>query len=152
MFPFKCPHHVYISFTKTYCIPVTTLTAIINAVRILTIYLKPILPVYADKVQKFLNVESLSFGDLDAEVSRLVRLVGPLPDEELGTIKTKIAALPGQFQAALDDAVKILAPQAKTFNLPRRTITNQSDIDEYIKEIKAEVEILLKDSNSIILK
>ena len=42
----------------------TTLTAIINAVRILTIYLKPILPIYASKIERFLGVGSLSFADL----------------------------------------------------------------------------------------
>ncbi|MCK4914168.1 MAG: methionine--tRNA ligase [Planctomycetes bacterium] len=41
------------------------LTAIINAVRILTIYLKPILPKYAEKVEKILNVESLQFADVE---------------------------------------------------------------------------------------
>ncbi|MCK5472557.1 MAG: methionine--tRNA ligase subunit beta, partial [Planctomycetes bacterium] len=43
----------------------TVLTAIINAVRILTIYLKPILPKYAEKVEKILNVESLQFADVE---------------------------------------------------------------------------------------
>ena len=42
----------------------TTLTAVINAVRILTIYLKPILPKYAEKVEKFLNVDSSATGKL----------------------------------------------------------------------------------------
>ena len=41
------------------------LTAIINAVRILTIYLKPILPKYAEKVEKILNVENLKFADAE---------------------------------------------------------------------------------------
>jgi len=43
----------------------TTLTAVINAVRILAIYLKPILPKYADKVQRFLNVDTLCLAELD---------------------------------------------------------------------------------------
>ena len=43
----------------------TVLTAIINAVRILTIYLKPILPKYAEKVEKILNVENLKFADAE---------------------------------------------------------------------------------------
>jgi methionyl-tRNA synthetase len=42
-----------------------TLTAVINAVRILTIYLKPILPKYAEKVEKFLNVGKLQLADVD---------------------------------------------------------------------------------------
>jgi methionyl-tRNA synthetase len=43
----------------------TTLTAVINAVKILTIYLKPILPRYARKVERFLNVEQLEFADVE---------------------------------------------------------------------------------------
>ncbi len=66
--------------------------------------------------------------------------------------ETKIAALPGQFQAALEDAIKLMAPQAITYDLPRKTISNQADVDAYITEIKAELEKLLKESGSIILK
>jgi len=65
---------------------------------------------------------------------------------------TKIAALSGQFQSALEDAIALSAPQAKTFNLPRRTINSQADIEAYITELKLELENLLKDSSSIILK
>jgi hypothetical protein len=43
----------------------TTLTAVLNAVRILTIYLKPILPKYAEKIEKLLNVQPLSLAHLD---------------------------------------------------------------------------------------
>ncbi len=42
-----------------------TLTAVINAVKILTIYLKPVLPKYAEKVERFLNLNELSFADVD---------------------------------------------------------------------------------------
>jgi methionyl-tRNA synthetase len=43
----------------------TTLTAIINAVRILAIYLKPVLPKYAEKIEKCLNVNKLTFADTE---------------------------------------------------------------------------------------
>jgi methionyl-tRNA synthetase len=43
----------------------TTLTAVINAVRILTIYLKPVLPRYAERIERFLKVEALSFADVE---------------------------------------------------------------------------------------
>ncbi len=46
----------------------TTLTATINAVRILTTYLKPILPKYAEKVEKFLNVDELLFADVETQL------------------------------------------------------------------------------------
>ncbi|TFG49458.1 MAG: methionine--tRNA ligase [Candidatus Brocadiia bacterium] len=43
----------------------TTLAAILNAVRVLTIYLKPILPKFAEKTERFLNIPPLSFADVE---------------------------------------------------------------------------------------
>ncbi len=43
----------------------TTLTAVINAVKILSVYLKPVLPVFAERIEKILNVKPLSFADVD---------------------------------------------------------------------------------------
>jgi hypothetical protein len=65
---------------------------------------------------------------------------------------TKISALSGQFESALDDAIVLSAPKATTFSLPKRTISNQADVDTYIAELKSELEELLKNSSSIILK
>jgi len=79
-------------------------------------------------------------------------LLYQLQKASLYTWDTKIAALPGQFQSALDDAIQLSAPQAKSFSLPRRTITSQAEIESYIAELKTELENLLKDSSSIILK
>jgi len=42
-----------------------TLTATINAVMILTVYLKPILPKFAEKIEKFLNVQPLTIDDVE---------------------------------------------------------------------------------------
>ncbi len=58
----------------------TTLTAVINAVRILTIYLKPILPKYAERIEKFLNIDKLNFADIDTvlenhKINKFERLV-----------------------------------------------------------------------------
>jgi methionyl-tRNA synthetase len=43
----------------------TTLTTVINAVRILTVYLQPILPAFADKIREFLNVDKLWLNDIE---------------------------------------------------------------------------------------
>ncbi len=80
-------------------------------------------------------------------------LLNQLQKASLYQWDTKIAALPGQFQSALDDAILLAAPQAKSYTLPRRTISNQADIENYIAELKTELEELLKNnSSSIILK
>ncbi|MEJ7828171.1 MAG: hypothetical protein WKF91_08250 [Segetibacter sp.] len=75
-----------------------------------------------------------------------------LQKASLYTWDTKIAALPGQFQSALEEAIQLAAPKAKTYSLPRTTIKTNDDIDTYLKELKIELEALLKESNSIILK
>ena len=41
------------------------LTAIVNAVKVLAIYLKPVLPIFAEKIEKILNVAPQSFADID---------------------------------------------------------------------------------------
>lgn len=79
-------------------------------------------------------------------------LLNQLKKSSLYNWDTKIAALSGQFQSALDESVLLSEPKAKTYSLPRKTISSQSEIEEYITELKAELENLLKDSNSIILK
>lgn len=66
--------------------------------------------------------------------------------------KTRIAALPGQFQTAVEEAVKLMAPQAVSFSLPRGTISNAADIAAYIEKVRKELEDLLQQTSSIILK
>jgi hypothetical protein len=79
-------------------------------------------------------------------------LLNQLYKASLYTWNTKIAALPGQFQSALEEAILLSAPQAKTYSLPRKTINSQADIDNYVTALKTELETLLKESSSIILK
>ncbi len=69
----------------------TTLTAVINAVRILTIYLKPILPKYAEKVEKFLNIGKLSFADVETvlanhKINEFERLVERIDKEQVNAM------------------------------------------------------------------
>lgn len=79
-------------------------------------------------------------------------LLNELQKASLYTWITKIAALPNQFQSALEEAILLLTPKARTYSLPRKTIKNQAEIESYIAELKTELETLLKESKSIILK
>lgn len=79
-------------------------------------------------------------------------LLNQLQKASLDGWQTKIAALPGQFQAAVDEAVQLLAPQAKAFYLPKRTLKNQADIDAYLADLKTKLEAALQDASSVILK
>jgi methionyl-tRNA synthetase len=69
----------------------TTLTTVINAVRILTIYLKPILPKYAEKVEKFLNVDKLYFADIETmlanrKINDFERLVERIDEKQVNAM------------------------------------------------------------------
>jgi len=66
----------------------TTLTAVINAVKILTIYLKPILPEYARKVERLLNLTDLKLSDLDAtleehSINKFERLIERVEEKKV---------------------------------------------------------------------
>jgi len=69
----------------------TTLTAVLNAVRILTIYLKPILPRYTEKIEKFLNVNELNFADVQTvlenhKINEFERLVERIDKSEVNAM------------------------------------------------------------------
>ena len=66
----------------------TTLTVTLNAVKVLTIYLKPILPRFAQKVEKFLNVEELRFADVETtlenrQIGEFERLLERIDEEHV---------------------------------------------------------------------
>ena len=101
----------------------TTLTAAINAVRILTIYLKPILPKFAEKVQKFLNVETLTFADVEKplvnhKINKFVRLFERIDEKKVNAMMeeskeakavqpTTVPAEPISPECTIDDFAKI---------------------------------------------
>jgi len=113
----------------------TILTAVINAVRILTIYLKPILPKYAEKIEKFLNVDKLKFADVETvlqnhKINQFERLVERVDKSEVSAMmeESKEAPSPEPAVAAPAEPVK-----------PECTIEDFEKIDLRIaKVIKAE--------------
>jgi methionyl-tRNA synthetase len=93
----------------------TTLTAVINAVRILTIYLKPILPKFAEKVEKFLNVGKLKFADVETRLENhkinvferlFERIDGKQVDAMMEESKQTQSPKPAPVQAPSSEAFK----------------------------------------------
>jgi methionyl-tRNA synthetase len=100
----------------------TTLTAIINAVKILTIYLKPILPEYAKKVQEFLNVGEQKFADVDTvlenhKIKDYPRLVERVDEEKV--------------KAMIEESKETKSPQPTA--APAEPIKPQCSIDDFAK-------------------
>ena len=82
------------------------LTAITNAVRTLTLYLKPVLPAFAAKIEKFLNVAPLTFADVatvieDHKIAPFERLIERIEQEKVNAmIEESKLAQPQDLQPA----------------------------------------------------
>jgi methionyl-tRNA synthetase len=68
-----------------------TLTAAVNAVKIITTYLKPILPDFAGRIEKILNTESLMFDNIDnllenCKVNKFQRLIERIDEEKVNAM------------------------------------------------------------------
>jgi methionyl-tRNA synthetase len=101
----------------------TTLTAIVNAVKILTIYLKPILPDYAKKVQEFLNVGELKFADVETvlenhKINNYQRLVERIDEE--------------QVNAMIEESKTSQSPEPQTTS-PTEPVKPECTIDDFAK-------------------
>ncbi len=99
-----------------------TLTAAINAVRILTIYLKPILPRFAEKVQKFLNVKAMTFADVEkplvnCKINKFERLFERIDEK--------------QVNAMMEESKETKAVQPTT--VPAEPIAPECTIDDFAK-------------------
>jgi len=113
----------------------TTLTAVINAVRILTIYLKPILPIFAEKVERFLNVDKVSFADVGTvlenhKINIFERLFERVDEEKVNAMMEEsketqsppapaVAAEPIKPECTIEDFGKIDLRIAKVLSAER---------------------------------
>ncbi|MBN1362549.1 MAG: methionine--tRNA ligase [Sedimentisphaerales bacterium] len=112
-----------------------TLTAVLNAVKVLAIYLKPILPAFAGKVERFLNVGALGFADVeqtleDHEISSFERLFERIDEEQ---VKTMIEESK-ETQAAKPAAAEPAAKAAASFK-PEVTIDDFAKLDLRIAKV-----------------
>ena len=79
-------------------------------------------------------------------------LLNHLQKVSLDTWQTRIAALSGQFQAALEEAITLSAPKAEIYSLPRRTLNSEAEVIAYVEEVKSELNEIIKKAGSVILK
>ncbi|MCK4345284.1 MAG: BREX system P-loop protein BrxC [Bacteroidales bacterium] len=62
----------------------------------------------------------------------------------------KVSALLNKFQNAIDEAIKLCAPKAEPYNLPRRTIKNETELEAYLDELRKEIKSLLNNGDVIL--
>jgi methionyl-tRNA synthetase len=118
----------------------TTLTAVINSVRIFTIYLKPILPGYAQEIEKFLNVDKLKFADVETllqnhKINEFQRLVERIDKEQVNAMIEESKESQSPKAPAPEEEEAVVTEPFK----PECTIEDFGKIDLRIaKVIKAE--------------
>ena len=107
----------------------TVLTAILNATKVLTVYLKPVLPEFAQKIEQFLAVDALTFADVEGtlenrKINEFVRLIervemekveamieeskqqAPVQETEAAEPQTTLAE-PLESECAFEDFMKV---------------------------------------------
>ncbi|RRR70353.1 MAG: BREX system P-loop protein BrxC [Candidatus Viridilinea halotolerans] len=60
-------------------------------------------------------------------------------------------AFPGRVAAAREEAARLLAPQAVTVRLVRRTLAGQHEIEQYLQELRTQLEAAAADGRSVIV-
>ncbi|MFI4912037.1 MAG: methionine--tRNA ligase [Sedimentisphaeraceae bacterium JB056] len=103
-----------------------TLSAILNAVKLLTIYIKPVLPVMAEKIEGILGTGCLSFADTDSDIAEghivndFERLIERVEME-------KIEAMIEEEKAA---AAPVAEEETYTLDEP---LAEECDFDDFMK-------------------
>lgn len=105
----------------------TTLMAVLNAVKILAIYLKPVLPTFTAKVERFLASDSLTFADVETvlenrKINEYVRLIERIEKE-------KVETMIEESKQETSQEAKPVAPE-NTLDEP---IAEECTIEEFMK-------------------
>jgi len=98
-------------------------------------------------LQKYQLLSKPEVKELDAK-----GINNELKHTSLDQWQTKISALPEQFRAALEEAMKIAVPDAKSYRLPKQTISSKRELDDYLGKVKQDIQTLLDSGKSVILK
>jgi methionyl-tRNA synthetase len=100
-----------------------TITATLNAVRVLTTYLKPVLPAYAEKIERFLSIPPLTM----AEVGEL------LENHQINKFERLIERIdPVKVQAMVDES-KELEPVLQPKPQLDEPLAPECTIDDFVK-------------------
>lgn len=90
--------------------------------------------------------------DGKVKVLDAIALVAELDNRKISAWDAERDALPARFQKALNLAIQEAEPKAVFMSLPRKTITNEAELDTYLQGLKKEILEKLKDAPSVNLQ
>ena len=97
----------------------TSLTAILNAVKVLAIYLKPVLPDFAEKIEQFLAVDPQRFADVETvlenhKINDFVRLIERIEKEKVeAMVEESRQEVPAQTETPAEPENQLDEPLAE---------------------------------------
>jgi hypothetical protein len=87
---------------------------------------------------------------LSFDLSDTSAILKTLSINSLSSIKDRIAAMPGRFNKALEEAAKLLEPQSRVIKLPSHTLRTADDVDAWLQETGALLKEALADGPIIL--
>ena len=85
-----------------------------------------------------------------ADVSSEAALLSSLDTFDLSRWKMLVEAIPQRFSNALQEAARLLEPQAITVRLPAATLHNEEEVNTYLKKVEEELKQKIKKGPVII--
>lgn len=79
------------------------------------------------------------------EVQTTPQVLGTLRRLPLGQFADQIAALPGRFNAVLEQAAELCEPELKFVDLPKRSLKTDDDLRDYLAEVEEKIKKAMKD-------
>ncbi|MBN2018627.1 MAG: methionine--tRNA ligase [Sedimentisphaerales bacterium] len=141
----------------------TTLTTALNALRILTIYLKPVIPRFAENVERLLGVNNLTFADVgtileEHNINDFVRLFERVTKEQVDAMieesketgeKKTMTAEPIKPECTIEDFAKIdlriaTVTQAERVEGADKLLRLQLDVGGVTKSVMAAITLAYK--------
>ena len=103
----------------------TTLTAALEAFRLITIYIKPVMPHFAERVEKYLNIPPLSWSDVGSrienhEIGKFEHLAVKISKEEIDKIVE-------------ESKIEVEAINAKKSPLELEPLAPECTIEDFLK-------------------
>jgi len=88
---------------------------------------------------------------LDLKLSGITEVVSALNGTSLSEWESRTVALKPRFEKMRDEVFRLVQPKAVRFNLPRRTLNDQAELDAYLNELRAKLLKSLDEGNPVTL-
>ena len=87
----------------------------------------------------------------DLKLSGITEVVSALNGTSLSEWESRTVALKPRFEKMRDEVFRLVQPKAVRFNLPRRTLNDQAELDAYLNELGAKLLKSLDEGNPVTL-